>query len=162
MQGVVRAVCAIIDAYHFGELDISVVEEAQPAGTAHVADEDVQMATDDVTDKDDVITEPAIERNLKSNGGSASENTLPAGGVLGEGDDIIMDEGQEEAAAKLRQAKDIRSALLKRVLPTLNAQLVAKGDVRFLPNPRTLCVPLFGLCRSVSSLLAAQSAAGAK
>lgn len=152
MQGVVRAVCAIIDAYHFGELSMAVADDTQPAGTAHVAGSDVQMAdaeTDNVTNHNDLMPKPVVESNPKSSGDGTSEVTLPAGRETCEDDDVIWKQGQEEAAVKLRQAQGIRSTLLKRVLPALNAQLVAKGDVQFLPGPpkpmRPFRLPLVGL-----------------
>ena len=111
VQGVVRAVCAIIDAFHFlppaeAAAAASVAGSAAPdTDTAEAAAGQVSEALDDEAD------------GLDGKGGGQ------------ESEDEPVDGQQEAAEAAAAQAADIRAALLKRVLPALSKQLVAKGDV---------------------------------
>ena len=110
MQGVVRAVCAVIDAFHF----LPPAEAA--AATPDAAAPDAQQAA--TADAAAAGTEQADMADAHSD--AAAE--VVAGTADGS--------GKQEAVAAAMVA-DIRAALLKRVLPALSAQLVTKGDVRY-------------------------------
>lgn len=76
------------------------------------------------------------DANTKSEAAAQAEATRVSSDVSsaehGEAADVVdihSSQVADEAAVQSRHGADIRSALLKRVLPALNAQLVAKGDV---------------------------------
>jgi hypothetical protein len=110
LQGVVRAVCAIIDAFHF----LPPAEAAASVSASSGAAPDADTA--------EAATAQASEAAAAAAGIEPDEL---GGGGQQEADELL--DGQQEAAAA--QAADIRAALLKRVLPALSKQLVAKGDV---------------------------------
>jgi hypothetical protein len=114
LQGVVRAVCAIIDAFHF----LPPAEAAAAAGANGDADPDADMAEAAANQASKAASAAIGNEAAGLNGGTRQQ----------EADELVN--GQKKAAeAAAAQAADIRAALLKRVLPALSKQLVAKGDV---------------------------------
>lgn len=106
-----RAVCAIIDAFHF----LPPAEAAAAAGANGGAVPGADAA------------EAAAA--LASYAPNAEADGLDGEGGGQEAADEMADGQQEAAETAAAQAMDIRAALLKRVLPALSKQLVAKGDV---------------------------------
>lgn len=119
-----RAVCAIIDAFHFlppaeaaaaadpADAAAPALAGTRPSAGAVAASTAAAAIAANVDDADEVSEDEAVAQVAADSGGS----------------------GKQEAAAAAAQAADIRAALLKRVLPALSAQLVAKGDVSLNPD----------------------------
>ena len=114
------------------------------------------------------VAEPSNESEPADDGAAAapmdadasaheSEAAEPMDAASGDG------AGGGVAAVRRRQAEDIRAALLKRVLPALRAQLVAKGDVSTPASGRCRCgwrpvqfCALQSMCNLSLTLLARQ------
>ncbi len=117
-QGIVRAVCAVIDAFHY----LPPAETTAAAATDAAMPDATPAEAAAVTQNDGLAEGDAAE--VAESGDEAAElaDEAVAEAAAGGGG------GKQEAAAAA-QAADIRAALLKRVLPGLSAQLVSKGDV---------------------------------
>lgn len=128
-----RAVCAIVDAFHFDTLEAleAINAAAQPALNC--------SATPALEDGTEAAGRLAVDSADAAEDRSASESDAEDGGEAAETSAVTADNGvsgstSSAIALRRRQAEDIRSALLKRVLPALKTQLVGKGDVSFFTS----------------------------
>ena len=114
MQGTVRAVCAIIDAFHF-----KVQTDPDPSGM-----ESGQTPLTHAEAGTEAKPEPAQLATPDAAAEGADANSVEA-------DAEAADEAEEEADAEAAMTHaDIQAALPRRVLPTLRGQLVQDGEVR--------------------------------
>lgn len=143
LQGVVRAVCAIIDAFHF-------LPPAEAADTAAGIAADTAATAPPAGSGGGAGADPEVEAHDEDMPEAAAGGADSGDGQQEAAEGAAADETETVAAAA--QAADIRSALLKRVLPGLKAQLVAKGDVSAHLQATASVVPCVTVVTRITTL----------
>ena len=123
-QAVIRAVCTIIDAFHFPLPASAATDAPEQAAAGHVAA---------AGDADGAAPAPDQACGPDEDAQDNADEAAPAPDQAGGPDADAQEEGADEAALaalaateakSAEEAADIQRALVRRVLPALRAQLV--------------------------------------
>lgn len=128
MQSTVRAVCAIIDAFHF---KVQTKADTTGADATEADTNGMESAQTLPLTHSEASIEASTEAKPEQAGSAAADTEAEATGAgLVEAGAEGEAEAEEGAGAEAAMAHaDIQAALTRRVLPTLRGQLVQDGEV---------------------------------
>ena len=122
-QAIIRAVCTIIDAFHFDLPPVAADSEEATVSGPRTTASTALPALPPANGRAQTASTPTEQGTTDGPNADADGDAAESG--------HSADTGQQEAAAEAAHLQaDIQRALVKRILPALSEQLVVKNEVR--------------------------------